>query len=133
MQLALHPRQKPKAFTQSKRTPLSAAFMFLSAANVLQLPQPCYFFLLLRQAADGADVSASNTDPKLLRKLRQQQLQQKFRREMEAKKLLHKLEQAKPEEVEVAVGRRSTGGRLQATGKSVINEVFLEEKLIDFT
>lgn len=74
-----------------------------------------------KQTADGADVvaSASNTDPKLLRKLRQQQLQQKFRREMEAKKLQHKLEQAKPEEVEVAVGRRSTGGE---DGASVFSD-----------
>ncbi|XP_054878238.1 DNA repair protein RAD52 homolog [Poeciliopsis prolifica] len=65
-----------------------------------------------RSAADGADVviSAPNTDPKHLRKLRQQQLQQEFRREMEAKKLQQKLQQAKTEEAEVTIGRRSTGG-----------------------
>ncbi|XP_036006695.1 DNA repair protein RAD52 homolog isoform X2 [Fundulus heteroclitus] len=62
--------------------------------------------------ADSADVpvSAPNTDPKHLRKLRQQQLQQKFRMEMEAKKLQQELGQAKPEEAEVAIGRTSTGG-----------------------
>lgn len=58
------------------------------------------------------DVRAeAHTDPKQLRKLRQQQLQQKFRKEMEAKKLQQKQDQAKPEEVEVAIGRISTGGK----------------------
>ncbi|XP_030587947.1 DNA repair protein RAD52 homolog isoform X2 [Archocentrus centrarchus] len=52
----------------------------------------------------------SSTDPKQLRKLRQQQLQQKFRREMEAKKLQQKQDQAKSEEAEVTIGRRSSGG-----------------------
>ncbi|XP_023204810.1 DNA repair protein RAD52 homolog isoform X2 [Xiphophorus maculatus] len=72
--------------------------------------------VLSRSDADAADVviSAPNTDPKHLRKLRQQQLQQKFRREMEAKKLQQKLQQAKTEEAEVAMGRRSTGGRVPA-------------------
>uniref|UniRef100_A0A3Q0R5Z0 DNA repair protein RAD52 homolog n=1 Tax=Amphilophus citrinellus TaxID=61819 RepID=A0A3Q0R5Z0_AMPCI len=53
----------------------------------------------------------SSTDPKQLRKLRQQQLQQKFRREMEAKKLQQKQDQAKSEEAEVTIGRRSSGGK----------------------
>lgn len=46
--------------------------------------------LLLRSAADMADLSSSDPqlDSKQQRKLRQQQLQQKFRQEMEAKKLL---------------------------------------------
>ncbi|XP_016523575.1 DNA repair protein RAD52 homolog isoform X1 [Poecilia formosa] len=63
-------------------------------------------------ASDVADavMSGPNADPKHLRKLRQQQLQQKFRREMEAKQLQQKLQQAKTEEAEVAMGRRSTGG-----------------------
>lgn len=48
--------------------------------------------LLLRSAADMADLSSSDPplDSKQQRKLRQQQLQQKFRQEMEAKKLLQK-------------------------------------------
>uniref|UniRef100_A0A096M3X4 DNA repair protein RAD52 homolog n=1 Tax=Poecilia formosa TaxID=48698 RepID=A0A096M3X4_POEFO len=46
-------------------------------------------------ASDVADavMSGPNADPKHLRKLRQQQLQQKFRREMEAKQLQQKLQQ----------------------------------------
>ncbi|KAM3869965.1 DNA repair protein RAD52 homolog [Diretmus argenteus] len=50
--------------------------------------------------------SESHTDPKQLRKLRQQQLQQKFREEMEAKKLQQGLGQIK---TEVAVGQASNG------------------------
>ncbi|KAM4553414.1 DNA repair protein RAD52 homolog [Fundulus diaphanus] len=77
--------------------------------------------------ADSADVpvSAPNTDPKHLRKLRQQQLQQKFRMEMEAKKLQQELGQAKPEEAEVAIGRTSTGGEDGASAtndKSSVNK-----------
>lgn len=53
----------------------------------------------------------SSTDPKQLRKLRQQQLQQKFRREMEAKRLEQKQDQAKSEEAEVTIGRGSSGGK----------------------
>ncbi|XP_069018823.1 DNA repair protein RAD52 homolog isoform X3 [Embiotoca jacksoni] len=61
--------------------------------------------------AGSVDVveSEGHTDPKQLRKLRQQQLQQKFRREMEAKMLQQKQDEAKTERVEVAVGRGSSG------------------------
>uniref|UniRef100_A0A3P8S4W6 DNA repair protein RAD52 homolog n=1 Tax=Amphiprion percula TaxID=161767 RepID=A0A3P8S4W6_AMPPE len=60
-----------------------------------------------RSAVDSADVTEceAHTDPKQLRKLRQQQLQQKFRREMEAKKLQQKQDEAKSEEAEVLIGR----------------------------
>ncbi|KAM4573194.1 DNA repair protein RAD52 homolog isoform 1-T1 [Odontesthes bonariensis] len=66
-----------------------------------------------RSAVDSVDLvgSEEHTDPKQLRKLRQQQLQQKFRREMEAKKLQQDQDQAKSEEAEVAIGLRSPGGR----------------------
>ncbi|KAG7217376.1 hypothetical protein INR49_021543 [Caranx melampygus] len=64
-----------------------------------------------RPANDSLDAgSEQHTDPKQLRKLRQQQLQQKFRREMEAKKLQQKQDQAKSEDTEVAVGRGPSGG-----------------------
>lgn len=55
--------------------------------------------------------SETHTDPKQLRKLRQQQLQQKFRREMEAKKLQQKQDRAKSEEEEVTIGQGSSEGR----------------------
>lgn len=59
--------------------------------------------------------SESHTDPKQLRKLRQQQLQEKFRREME-KKLQLKPDQAKFEDSELAIGRGpSTGEGLMIT------------------
>ncbi|KAK5867562.1 hypothetical protein PBY51_012037 [Eleginops maclovinus] len=48
--------------------------------------------------------SETHTDPKQQRKLRQQQLQEKFRRDME-KKLPPKPDQAKTENSEVAIGR----------------------------
>lgn len=51
-----------------------------------------------------------HTDPKQLRKLRQQQLQQKFRKEMEAKMLQQKQDQTKTEDTEVTIGRESSGG-----------------------
>ncbi|KAM7414386.1 hypothetical protein PAMA_019280 [Pampus argenteus] len=54
--------------------------------------------------------SESHSDPKQLRKLRQQQLQQKFRREMEVKKLQEKKDRAKSEDAEVAIGQGSSGG-----------------------
>ncbi|XP_026166786.1 DNA repair protein RAD52 homolog isoform X2 [Mastacembelus armatus] len=63
-----------------------------------------------RLAKDSMDGSELHTDPKQLRKLRQQQLQQKFRREMEAKKLQQKQDQAKSEDTEVTIGRGSSGG-----------------------
>ncbi|KAI3371431.1 hypothetical protein L3Q82_024018 [Scortum barcoo] len=65
-----------------------------------------------RPAVDSAEpvTSEAHTDPKQLRKLRQQQLQQKFRREMEAKKLQQKPDQPKSEDTEVAIGRGSSGG-----------------------
>ncbi|XP_039988858.1 DNA repair protein RAD52 homolog isoform X2 [Xiphias gladius] len=65
-----------------------------------------------RPAMDSVDAvgSEAHTDPKQLRKLRQQQLQQKFRREMEAKKLQQKEDQAKWEDGEVAIGQGSSGG-----------------------
>lgn len=65
-----------------------------------------------RSVTDSVDVVGSemHTDPKQLRKLRQQQLQLKFRREMEAKKWQQKQDQAKSEETEVSIGRRSTEG-----------------------
>ncbi|XP_040894261.1 DNA repair protein RAD52 homolog isoform X2 [Toxotes jaculatrix] len=65
-----------------------------------------------RSAMDSAEAVGSelHTDPKQLRKLRQQQLQQKFRREMEAKKLQQqKQDQAKSEDKDVAIGQRSSG------------------------
>ncbi|XP_023284067.1 DNA repair protein RAD52 homolog isoform X2 [Seriola lalandi dorsalis] len=63
-------------------------------------------------AMDSGDIVGSelHTDPKQLRKLRQQQLQQKFRKEMEAKKLQQKQDQAKSEDTEVAIGQGSSGG-----------------------
>ncbi|XP_059190426.1 DNA repair protein RAD52 homolog isoform X2 [Centropristis striata] len=62
-----------------------------------------------------ADTSEVHTDPKQLRKLRQQQLQQKFRKEMEAKKLQQKPDQVKSEDTEVVVARGSSGGHEGAT------------------
>lgn len=68
---------------------------------------------LLRTAMDSVDVvgSETHTDPKQLRKLRQQQLQQKFRREMEARKLHQKQDQTKSEDTEVTIGQGSSGGK----------------------
>ncbi|XP_032379971.1 DNA repair protein RAD52 homolog isoform X2 [Etheostoma spectabile] len=65
-----------------------------------------------RPVMDSVNVggSGAHTDPKQLRKLRQQQLQQKFRRDMEAKKLQQKPDQVKSEDTEVAIRRGSSGG-----------------------
>ncbi|XP_017261356.1 DNA repair protein RAD52 homolog [Kryptolebias marmoratus] len=66
-----------------------------------------------RSAVEPADPVASeaHTDPKQLRKMRQQQLQEKFRREMEARKLQQNQEQVASEgRSEVTAGRRSTRG-----------------------
>ncbi|XP_074490349.1 DNA repair protein RAD52 homolog [Sebastes fasciatus] len=65
-----------------------------------------------RPVTDSVDVSGSevHTDPKQLRKLRQQQLQEKFRREMETRKLQQKQDYAKSEDTEVVIGRGSSGG-----------------------
>ncbi|XP_077371803.1 DNA repair protein RAD52 homolog isoform X2 [Festucalex cinctus] len=58
-----------------------------------------------RQAlVDSASSSESHSDPKQLRKQRQQQLQQKFRREMEAKRLQQKQDVTKVENVEPLFG-----------------------------
>uniref|UniRef100_A0A3P9PQ16 RAD52 homolog, DNA repair protein n=1 Tax=Poecilia reticulata TaxID=8081 RepID=A0A3P9PQ16_POERE len=93
--------------------------------------------VLSRSAADAAAavMSGPNADPKHLRKLRQQQLQQKFRREMEAKKLQQKLQQVSSsrlavsaddpelwdftldgiEELDVPAGASSPGGSMPRT------------------
>nr|XP_046250530.1 DNA repair protein RAD52 homolog isoform X2 [Scatophagus argus] len=64
-----------------------------------------------RPLMDSVDVVSSegHTDPKQLRKLRQQQLQQKFREEMEAKRLQQKQDHTKSEDTEVAIGQGSGG------------------------
>lgn len=59
--------------------------------------------------------SGEHTDPKLLRKLRQQQLQQKFRKEMEARKLQQEQGQTKSEDTELPIGRGGSGGSASAT------------------
>lgn len=56
-----------------------------------------------------------HTDPKQLRKLRQQQLQQKFRKEMEARKLQQEQGQTKSEDTELALGRGDSGGNVSST------------------
>ncbi|XP_068169432.1 DNA repair protein RAD52 homolog isoform X2 [Antennarius striatus] len=58
--------------------------------------------------SSGPDMDP-HTDPKQQRKLRQQQLQQKFKKEMEAKILQQRRDLTKSEDVEVAVGRGSSG------------------------
>lgn len=65
-----------------------------------------------RPAMDSVKVGGSleHTDPKQLRKLRQQQLQQKFRREMESRKLQQIPGQAKCEDTWGTTGRASAGG-----------------------
>ncbi|XP_036961783.1 DNA repair protein RAD52 homolog [Acanthopagrus latus] len=60
--------------------------------------------------AVDVDGSEAHTDPKQLRKLRQQQLQQKFRKEMEAKRQQQYQDQTKSEDTEVPIGRGSSGG-----------------------
>ncbi|XP_041651888.1 DNA repair protein RAD52 homolog isoform X2 [Cheilinus undulatus] len=66
-----------------------------------------------RPVTDPVDIvgSAAHSDPKQLRKLRQQQLQQKFRKEMEAKRMQQKQDQTKSEDTEVTVGSGSSGGQ----------------------
>ncbi|XP_035521114.1 DNA repair protein RAD52 homolog [Morone saxatilis] len=64
-----------------------------------------------RTVVDSGDNvgSGEHTDPKQLRKLRQQQLQQKFREEMEAKRLQQKQDQTKSD-TEVTIGPGSHEG-----------------------
>ena len=54
-------------------------------------------------------VSEGQTDPKQLRKLKQQQLQQKFRQEMEARKLSpkHQKSKFKSEHVQPTIGQKN--------------------------
>ncbi|XP_068459514.1 DNA repair protein RAD52 homolog [Clinocottus analis] len=63
-----------------------------------------------RPAMDSVNDGESHTDPKQLRKLRQQQLQQKFRREMETRMLQQKPDQTKSEDTEVTTEQVSSGG-----------------------
>ncbi|XP_056455577.1 DNA repair protein RAD52 homolog isoform X2 [Gadus chalcogrammus] len=61
---------------------------------------------LLEPSDDG--VSEGQTDPKQLRKLKQQQLQQKFRKEMEARKQTPKHEKSKfkSEHIQTSIGQK---------------------------
>ncbi|XP_013867743.1 DNA repair protein RAD52 homolog isoform X3 [Austrofundulus limnaeus] len=69
--------------------------------------------------SENAGASEVQTDPKQLRKIRQQQLQQKFRKEMEAKRLQLQPDRVKSEEEEeVTVGRRSTSGEARESSVS---------------
>ncbi|XP_075870891.1 DNA repair protein RAD52 homolog isoform X2 [Nelusetta ayraudi] len=65
-----------------------------------------------RSAPDTGGLSGSeaHSDPKQQRKLRQQQLQQKFWKEMEAKQQPQEQDPVKSENAEVTIGRRSSGG-----------------------
>lgn len=74
---------------------------------------PMVYTLYFLSVVDTSDVIGSGvlTDPKQLRKLRQQQLQQKFRKEMEAKRLQQGCDQNKSEDTEVAIGQGSSGGK----------------------
>ncbi|KAF7662881.1 hypothetical protein LDENG_00223960, partial [Lucifuga dentata] len=63
-----------------------------------------------RSMLDSVDAAETCSDPKQLRKLRQQQLQQKFRQEMEVKKLQQKQADVKPKDAEVSVGKASDAG-----------------------
>lgn len=67
--------------------------------------------------ASSAVGSEEHTDPKRLRKLRQQQLQQKFRKEMEARKLQQEQGQTK----ELAIGRGGSGGNVRSSFSEVIS------------
>ncbi|KAL0968394.1 hypothetical protein UPYG_G00266290 [Umbra pygmaea] len=68
---------------------------------------------LAKCVLDGEDLSDTHTDPKQMRKLKQQQLQQKFRQEMEAKKLQQEqgppLAQLKKEGPNTASAQASSG------------------------
>uniref|UniRef100_A0A3P8V4Y3 Anoctamin n=1 Tax=Cynoglossus semilaevis TaxID=244447 RepID=A0A3P8V4Y3_CYNSE len=61
------------------------------------------------------------SDPKLQRKLRQQQLQQKFRKEMEAKKLQLEVDQPKSEDKEFAIGQGPNRGKKRKRRGFTIN------------
>ncbi|TKS73329.1 DNA repair protein RAD52 -like protein [Collichthys lucidus] len=87
-----------------------------------------------RPVMDSVDVVGSDTDPKQLRKLRQQQLQQKFRKEMEAKMLQQKHNQTKTEDTEVTIGRESSGGHEGATSTGGTDEGLADDpELWNFT
>ncbi|XP_010888657.1 DNA repair protein RAD52 homolog isoform X2 [Esox lucius] len=75
-----------EAKTSLSHTPYAASVPVVPSA---QLDSEIKHCSLVRSVSDAEDLSVSDThtDPKQLRKLKQQQLQQKFRQEMEAKKL----------------------------------------------
>lgn len=66
------------------------------------------FYFLDSSAAAG---SGEHTDPKQLRKLRQQQLQQKFRKEMEARKLQQEQDQPKSQDTAFSIMPGADGGK----------------------
>lgn len=77
--------------------------------------------------AVDVDGSEAHTDPKQLRKLRQQQLQQKFRKEMEAKRQQQQQyqDQTKSEDTEVPIGRGSSGGAAGVFMNYIISDFFV--------
>ncbi|KAK0141906.1 DNA repair protein RAD52 [Merluccius polli] len=78
-----------------------------SAGQALQLMDKKTIDGPLAEPSD-ASVSEGQTDPKQLRKLKQQQLQQKFRQEMEARKLTprHEKSKLKSEPVQTTIGQK---------------------------
>ncbi|XP_056907655.1 DNA repair protein RAD52 homolog [Takifugu flavidus] len=60
--------------------------------------------------SSAAAGSGEHTDPKQLRKLRQQQLQQKFRKEMEARKLQQEQDRPKSQYTELSIVPGADGG-----------------------
>ncbi|KAM8861905.1 DNA repair protein RAD52 homolog [Synchiropus picturatus] len=80
-------------------------------------------------AVDPVKVSGSESDPKLLRKLRQQQLQQKFRKEMETKKLQQKEEQTKSVDSSHSGGQGPSGGHNSSTESGHLKTWSRDEQL----
>ncbi|XP_062276761.1 DNA repair protein RAD52 homolog isoform X1 [Scomber scombrus] len=107
---------EPRVFHQNQNTNCSEAH----TPNVGSATDRKSENLCSRPDVDLLDVvgAETNSDPKQLRKLRQQQLQQKFRREMETKKLLQKQDQAKTEDAEVAIGQGSSHDGVAAVSDS---------------
>lgn len=108
------------SMTDTRRTSLEPGVLPSSEVHTPNLPVPESENKGAGSSGDAVG-SGEHADPKQLRKLRQQQLQQKFRKEMEARKLQQEQVRTKSEDTELAIGQGGSGGHQGAPASADIS------------
>ncbi|XP_055012020.1 DNA repair protein RAD52 homolog isoform X1 [Boleophthalmus pectinirostris] len=135
-------QERKKVSVEPPRTPLEQRNLkhqhHQNQTNSAPAPSCRTDTFISRSSSNPVDATSSETmtDPKQLRKLRQQQLQQKFRQEMEAKKMQEKQQHYQPHETGGANKNHSSGDcRVPMSTPPIPQKEYLADdpELWDFT